>query len=262
MGIPLLRGRDFTGADRADSPAVVLINERFARDLWPNENPIGRRVGLGDHKPATIVGVVGDVRHTALEVPAGNQIYVPAAQWADASAVLVVRGSGDPGALGRSIRAAIASIDSDQPVSRIATLGRVVSDAAGSRRFAMELLIGFAGLAALLAGIGIYGVVSGFVGRRTREIGVRMALGASRRSILSLVALGTVRRTVIGLGVGLIGAVTLGRALKGLLFEVAPADPRALAAGCVGVLAVALAASLWPARRATRVDPIVALREE
>jgi putative ABC transport system permease protein len=176
--------------------------------------------------------------------------------------VLVVRFAGDPLASLPAVRAAARSVDPDQPITRVATLGRVVEDAAGTQRFAMSLLAGFAGLATLLAAVGIYGVVSAYVSRRTREIGIRIALGATRGSILSLVAGRAVARTLAGLALGIAGALAGGRLVRGLLFEIAPTDAAALVAGAAGVLAVAAAASLWPARRATRVDPIVALREE
>jgi putative ABC transport system permease protein len=245
MGIPVLRGRAFTAADREGSLPVALVNEDFARRAWPGEDPIGRRVGLGDHPFATVVGVVGEVRHRGLDVRGGHQVYVPAAQWPDNGVVLVVRFAGD----------SLASL----PAVR---LGRVVAEAAGTRKFAMNLLAGFAALATLLAAVGIYGVVSAYVSRRTREIGIRIALGATRGSILSLVAGRAAGRTLAGLALGIAGALAGGRLIRGLLFEIAPTDAAALVAGAAGVLAVAAVASLWPARRATRVDPIVALREE
>jgi putative ABC transport system permease protein len=262
MGIPVLRGRAFTDADRAGAPPVALVDEAFAKRAWGAEDPIGRRIGLGDHPFATVVGVVGEVRHRGLDVPGGLQVYVPAAQWPDGGAVLVVRCAGDPAATLAAVRAAVRSVDPDQPITRASTLHAVVAEAAGARRFAMLLLLGFAGLAVLLAAVGIYGVVSGYVARRTREIGIRMALGATRRSILSLVTGRAFLRTLAGLAVGAAGALAEGRAMRGLLFEVPPADAASLLLGAVGVLAVAAAASLWPARRATRVDPIVALKEE
>jgi len=262
MGIPVRRGRAFTAADREGALPVVLVNETLARSQWPNEDPIGRRIRIGDHPWKTVVGIVGDVRHRGLDARSGNQLYVPFAQWADSSGILVVRAAGNPGSLAETVRLAVRSVDQDQPVSHIATLENVVADSAGTRRFAMQLLVGFAALATLLAAVGIYGVVSGYVARRTREIGVRMALGADRRSILALIGGKAARLTVVGLAGGAFGAWALGSALRSLLFEVAPTDSLALLAGALVVLGVSLGASLLPTRRATRIDPLVCLREE
>ncbi|MDQ2970667.1 MAG: ABC transporter permease [Acidobacteriota bacterium] len=262
MGIPVRRGRGFTAEDRAGSRPVILINETFARLSFPGEDPIGKQIRTGDRPPKTIVGVAGDVRHSTLEAPPGRQIYVPASQWADNSMILVVQTAGDAAALAGALRSAIHSVDPDQPVGHIATLERVVEDSAATRRFSMKLLAGFAILATLLAAVGIFGVVSGSVARRTREIGIRMALGAGRRSILRLVTGRAVGLALVGVAAGTIGALLLGRTLRALLFDVAPTDPAVLAAGAAAVAAVSLLASLLPARRATRVDPLVALREE
>jgi putative ABC transport system permease protein len=262
MGIPVRRGRGFTDADREGALRVALVNEAMARALWPGKDPIGRRVGLGDHPWATIVGIVGDVRHRGLDEEPGNQVYVPLAQWADSSGILVVRSAGDPGPLASAVVSAVRGIDPEQPVSHVATLASVVADSAGTRRFAMDLLAGFGVLATLLAAVGIYGVVSGYVARRKREIGVRMALGADRFSILRLIGGKALRLTAIGLVAGSLGAWALGRVLRTLLFEVGPTDALALATGAVVVLAVSFGASLLPTRRATRIDPLVCLRSE
>jgi putative ABC transport system permease protein len=262
MGIPVRRGRGFTSEDRAGSRPVILVNETFARLSFPAEDAIGKQIRVGDRPPKTIVGIVGDVRHSTLEAPPGRQIYVPASQWADNSMILVVQTARDTAALAGALRSAIHSVDPDQPVGHIATLERVVEDSAATRRFSMKLLAGFAVLATLLAAVGIFGVVSGSVARRTREIGIRMALGAGRRSILRLVAGRAVGLALVGVVAGTVGALLLGRTLRALLFDVAPTDPAVLAAGAAAVAAVSLLASLLPARRATRVDPLIALREE
>jgi len=262
MGIPIRRGRAFTQADREGALPVILVNETMARSLWPGEDPLGRRIRVGDHPWKTVVGIVGNVRHRGLDADPGNQIYVPFAQWADSSGILVLRSAGDPGSLASAVLSAVRRVDPDQPVSHVSTLASVVADSAGTRRFAMNLLAGFGILATLLAAVGIYGVVSGYVARRTREIGVRMALGADGRSILGLIGGKAIRLTAIGIAAGLLGAWALGRALRTLLFEVGPTDARALAAGALVVLAVSFGASLVPTRRATRIDPLVCLREE
>ena len=262
MRIPVLRGRGFTARDRPDSAPVVLINKTFARLSFPGEDPIGQHIVMGERPPKTIVGVVGDVQHAGLDAPPTRQIYVPAAQWADNTMVVVVRTSGDASPLAPAVRRAIRSVDPDQPVGHVATLQQVVSESAATRRFSMDLLAGFAALATLLAAIGIFGVVSGSVTSRTREIGIRMALGAQRRSILTLVAGRAVGLTLLGIGAGSLLALVLGRGLRSLLFHVAPSDPLVLVFGAAAMALVSLLASLVPARRATRVDPLTALREE
>lgn len=265
MGIPVRRGRGFRDSDRLTSEPVALVNETFARIEWPGEDPIGKRLTLGDKPARTVVGIVGDVHHQGLDTEGGNQVYVPSSQWGDSSVVFVVRGGvgkDDTRVLAAAVRAAIRSVDPDQPISRVATLETVLEDSAGTRRFAMDLLSGFAILATLLAAAGIYGVVSGSVTRRTREIGIRVALGAPRRSILSLVAGRATLLTAAGIGAGVLAALGLARGLGGLLFGVAPTDPASLAASALIVLSVAALASLVPAWRAARLDPLVALREE
>ena len=262
MGIPIRRGRGFTDADREGAVPVALVNETMARSLWVGEDPVGRRIQIGNHPWKTVVGVVGDVRHRGLDQEPGNQIYVPFAQWADSSGILVVRSAGDPGPLTSPVVSAVRRIDPEQPVSHVATLSDVVADSAGTRRFAMDLLAGFGVLATLLAAVGIYGVVSGYVARRTREIGVRMALGADRLSILRLIGGKAFRLTVAGLAAGSLGAWALGRVLRTLLFQVGSTDAVALAAGALAVLGVSFTASLLPTRRATRIDPLVCLRED
>ncbi|MDQ2870846.1 MAG: ABC transporter permease [Acidobacteriota bacterium] len=262
MRIPVLRGRAFTAHDRSDSAPVVLINRTFARLSFPNEDPIGKHIVIGGRPAKTIVGVVGDVRHASLDAPPTRQMYVPAAQWADNTMVLVVRSAGNAAALAPDVRRAIRAVDPDQPVGHVATLQQVVSESAATRRFSMDLLAGFALLATLLAAIGIFGVVSGSVAQRTREIGIRIALGARRRSILSLVAGRAVGLTLVGIAAGSVAALVLGRGLRSLLFDVAPADPWVIVCGAAAMGAVSLLASAVPARRATRVDPLTALREE
>jgi len=263
MGIPVLRGRGLEPGDRADSPPVVLINAALARKIWPGEDPIGKRVRVGgnDGPWRTVVGVAGSVRHTALDAPETPQFYLPRTQFVDSSMVLVVRAA-DPERLARPVREAIKAIDADQPIARVATMERVVSGSAAPRRFTAGLLAAFAVLASLLAAVGIFGVLSGFVGLRTREIGIRVALGASRRSVVGLVCGRTLRLTLVGLAAGLAGSLLLSRWIAGQLYRVAPHDPLVIAGASLLIVAVALASSLAPVRRALRVDPIRTLRAE
>jgi len=263
MGIPVLRGRGLAGSDRQGSPPVVLVNGALARRVWPGEDPLGKRVQIGgtDGPWREVVGVVGSVRHTALDAPETSQVYLPRAQMVDNFMVLVVRAD-DPAALAGAVRAAVASVDPDQPVTRVATMERVLSGSAATRRFSAGLLAAFAALASLLASVGIFGVISGFVGARTREIGIRLALGAGRGRIVGLISSRTLRLTLSGVAVGLVGSLLLSRPLASQLYGVAPHDPWVLAAASALIVAVALAASLAPLRRALCIDPMTTLRSE
>jgi len=263
MGIPLLRGRGIEPSDGPGAAPVVLVNPTLARRLWGAEDPVGKRVKVGgnDGPWRTVVGVAGGVPHTGLDAPATPQIYLPRAQWVDSSMVLVVRAA-DPARLASAVRGAIASVDPDQPIMHVATMPRVIAASTASRRFSAGLLVTFAALATLLTSVGIFGVISGFVQQRTREIGIRVALGADRGSIARMVSGRTLRLALYGIALGLLGSLGLGGALRSQLFRIAPHDPLLLLCGSVLILAVALAASLGPVRQATRVDPIAALRAE
>ncbi len=263
MDIPVLRGRGIEPADRAEAAPVVLINPALARQIWGGEDPIGKRVAVGGDKGPwrSVVGVVGSVRHTALDAPETPQVYVPREQFTDGSMVLVVRAA-DPERLAAPVRAVIASIDSDQPITRVATMERVLTNSAAPRRFAADLLTAFAALASLLASVGIFGVLSGFVGQRTREIGIRVALGADRLHVVGLISWQTLRLTLSGVALGLAGSLALSRTLASQLYHVAPHDPLVLAAASTLMVLVALASSLAPVRRALCVDPIRTLRAE
>ena len=263
MGIPVLRGRGFDRTDREGSAPAVLVNGALARRVWPGEDPLGKRIQVGgnDGPWREVVGVVGSVRHTALDAPESLQVYLPRAQMVDNFMVLVVRAS-DPAALAGPVRAAVVSVDPDQPVTRVATMERVLVGSASARRFSAGLLAAFAALASLLASVGIFGVISGFVGARTREIGIRLALGAGRGRIVGLISSRTLRLTLAGVAAGLVSSLLLSRPLASQLYGVAPHDPWVLAAASGLILAVALAASLAPLRRALRIDPMTTLRSE
>ncbi|HWW75235.1 MAG TPA: ABC transporter permease, partial [Pyrinomonadaceae bacterium] len=264
LRIPLVSGRTFTAQDSEKAPMVVVVNETMARRFWPGESPVGKRITIWrDEKfPREIVGVVGDTRSKPAE-PAGAQMYVPFAQdpnWASLS--VVVRTSADPSSLAAAARDEVHALDKAIPVYNARPLSDVVAASLAERRASTLLVGAFALLALLLALVGIYGVTAYYVTQRTHEIGLRMALGARAYHILGLVVGRSLRLTLAGLAVGLCGALALTRAMASLLYEVKPADPLTLAAAAALLGAVALLACLLPARRATRVDPLIALRAE
>jgi putative ABC transport system permease protein len=266
MAIPLRRGRLFDSGDATAAPAPVLINESFARRRFPGQDPIGRRIHFGSRERPwdVIVGVVGDVRQASLAAGPTDAVYIPATQWpwADPVMALVVRAHGDTAALAPAVRAAIWSVDKNQPIVRVATMDALLAASGGERRFALILFETFGLVALVLAATGIYGVLSGSVTERTREIGVRAALGASRRTILVMVLRQGITLTVIGIGIGLVAAVAASRALITLLFQVTRVDPITYAGVVALLLCVSAVACWFPAWRAVRVDPAVTLRAE
>ncbi|HTQ60272.1 MAG TPA: ABC transporter permease [Candidatus Solibacter sp.] len=264
MRIPLLSGREFEARDVAASPKVVLVNETMALKFWPGEDPLGKRLRMGDTKGPwrTVVGVVGDVLHRGLDAPHTLQIYLPTAQFTDSTAVLAVRTETDPIAVAAAVRSEISSIDPQVPVSGVATLDEVVSASVANQRFTALLFLLFGVIALLLTAVGIYGVISYGVSQRTHEIGIRLALGARRREVLGLIVGEAMRPALLGALLGLFAAFGLSRLLTNLLFNVKPTDPPVFAAVLLLLVGVALLASYIPARRATRVDPMVALRHE
>ena len=264
LQIPVVAGRAFNAQDMAKAPMVVIVNERLAHQLWPGESPIGKHITIWrDEKfPREIVGVVGDTK-ASLDAPAATQMYVPYAQDATwGGMTLVMRASGDPTTLAASVRREIRALDKGLPLYNVKTMHEVVATSVAPRRSSMLLLTAFAVAALLLAVIGIYGVTAYYVTQRTHEIGVRMALGASASDVLRLIIGQGLRLTVIGLAVGLVCAFALTRVMASLLYEVKPTDPIAFAAGALALAAVAVVACYVPARRATKVDPLVALRYE
>jgi putative ABC transport system permease protein len=267
MGIPLLAGRIFTDRDRAGSPVVVIINNSIAQMFWPGENPIGRRISLPGNssdpvKWAEIVGIVGDSKHASLTEQFLPEYYVSMLQAPFNSAFLAVRISGDPGATVSAIRHAVAQVDNTLPLSTFASMSERVSESVAEPRFRTLLLGTFAALALVLAAAGIYGVMSYSVAQRTREIGIRVAMGAGRRDVLSLILGQSLKLTLIGVTIGLAASWGLTRLLASALYNVAPHDFFTLASVSILLSGVALLASYIPARRAMRVDPLVALRYE
>jgi putative ABC transport system permease protein len=265
MGIPLLRGEPLTERHRADVPTVVVINETMARRYFPGEDPVGKRLNLGDPEKTpwwTVVGVVRDARTDGLDKEPYPQMYVPAAQYPQRAGTFVARTKGDPASVVPALRREVASMDKDIPLYNLRTMEQVLSDSLSRRRFQMVLVAAFAGVGLLLAAVGIYGVISYSVTQRSHEIGVRMALGARVGDILKLVVGQGLWLALAGVGLGLLGAFALTRVLTSLLYGVSATDPLTFAAVASGLLGVALLACLLPARRATKVDPMVALRYE
>jgi putative ABC transport system permease protein len=267
MGIPLLAGRAFTERDNAGAARVMLINETLARTFWPhsNENPIGQRITMKDWGPpltGEIVGIVGDVKTNGLDAAVGPMIYWPYYQFGQIFNVLVVRTEDDPLQMVSAVKSGIWSVDKNQPVSRIQTMDQILSDSVARRRLYVVLLGVFAGVALLLAATGIYGVVSYSVSQRTREIGIRVAMGAERVDVVRLVIAQAAKLALAGEVIGILVALALTRLMASLLFGVSAADPLTFASVAIALTAVALAACYVPARRATRVDPMVALRYE
>ena len=266
MRIPLLRGRDISAADSATAPLVLLIGETTARHMWPGEDPLGKHVKLGglDKPWWTVVGVVADVHHVGLDLPPDMQMYVPHQQWPfpDGLMNFVIRTAGAPAAVSSAAQQAIHSIDPTQPISRIAPLESYVGLSVQGRRFALILIGAFAGIALALSLVGIYGVTAYSVAQRTREIGIRVALGARRSQLLGLLLGQGMLLVACGVVAGVLTSMALTRFLASLLFEVQPTDPLTFGGVVLLLLAAAAAACLIPARRAMRVDPMVALRYE
>jgi predicted permease len=264
MGVQLLRGREFTAQDARDSPKVAIVNEALVKRYFPNEDPIGKRFTFGGVYPkwVTIVGVVRDTRRQGLDQPVRKEAWFPHAQRPSPSLEVVLRTKGDPLALSQAVREAVWSIDPDLPIPRIRTMEQVLSERVAQRRLNMLLLGLFALAALILAAVGIYGVMSYAVTQRTHEIGIRMALGSQTSDVLRMVIWQGMSLTMIGVALGLAAALVLTRVIKNLLFEVSATDPITFVAIAALLTGVALVACLIPAHRATKVDPMVALKFE
>jgi predicted permease len=272
MGMRLLRGRGIAATDDATAPGAVVINRTMARVLWPGEDPIGRRFTLGGGAgpgQVTIVGIVDDVRHKSLASEPRPEMYLSHAQfrfWDDGGPVdamtLAIRTQGDPASLARAVREKVRALDPNLPVGGFRAMREVVADSISRPRFTTFLLVLFAGLALTLAAVGIYGVLSYAASRRTHEIGVRVALGARPADVLGLVLRQAVAMAGAGVALGLLGALALTRLLRGQLYGVSATDPLTYAGLACFTITVVLLATWVPARRAARVDPLVALRVE
>jgi putative ABC transport system permease protein len=264
IGIPLLRGRTFTFADTEDAPWVVIINQAMARQYWGEQDPVGQRLRFGGKVWRTVIGVVGDVLHEGLDGAANAEMYVPFTQApnVESGPTIVVHTAIDPKAVAADLRGAVSAIDRAMPIDQIETMEQFVSVSVAQPRFRTAILVAFSFLALVMASIGIYGVMNYLVIQRTHEFGIRMSLGATHGDVLRLV-LG--RATVLislGLGLGLLGSALLVRLIAKLLYGITPLDPLTFFTVSIALSAVALSASYLPARRATRVDPMVALRYE
>ncbi|MBI1791262.1 MAG: ABC transporter permease, partial [Acidobacteria bacterium] len=267
MGVPLLKGRFFDQRDGANSPPVVLINDTMARRFWPGEDPVGKRFTFGSSpgpnpRWLTVAGVVGDMRRQGLDQAARCETFLPHALRPRRGMTLVVRTRSEPAQAIASVRSLIRSIAPDQPLFAMAAMEELLGESVAQRRFHMVLLGVFSALALALAAIGIYGVMHYAVVQRTPEIGIRIALGARPADVLRLVLRQGLNLTLTGLAVGLIAALAFTRLMSTLLFGVAPGDPATFAGVGLLLAAVALAASYVPSRRASRVDPMEALRHE
>jgi putative ABC transport system permease protein len=266
MQIPLLRGREFSERDSADAPKAMLINQTMADKFWPGRDPVGSRVTMLDWGPpltAEVVGVVGDVKPHGLQEPVGSMIYWPYPQFPSLFNYVVVRATtADPLAVLHGIKSQVRTVNSDQPVSQIRTMEQVLGESLAQRKFSLILMGIFAGLSVLLAAVGVAGVMAFLAAQRTQEMGIRMALGAQHNDVFALVLRQGMRMAFLGLGIGIAGAFGLTRLLSGMLYGVKPGDPLTFALVSAFLVGVALLACWLPARSATRVDPIVALRYE
>jgi putative ABC transport system permease protein len=265
MGIPLLEGRTFTAQDRADTPPVVVVNEALARRFFPGERALGKRLGLeedGILRWAEIIGVVGNIKHRRLDAEIKPELYEPYSQFPRNFMSVVVRTAVEPSSLAAAVRHEVLQLDKDQPVFEIKTMEERLAQTLAQGRFVMFLLTIFAALALALAVIGIYGVMACFVSQRRKEIGIRLALGAQKSDVLKWVLAQGMSLAAIGVGVGLAASFGLTRVIATLLFGVGPTDLATLAGVSVLLGGVAFLACTLPARRASRVDPIVTLKAE
>src|SRR6266487_4485864 len=266
LEIPLIKGRFFADADKADAPPVIIVNQAFAKKFWPKQDAVGKRIvmgGMSEHPNwITIVGVVGDVRHFGLDVDPKPEMYVPFAQDPYFTTIYVVRSNQDPASLLPAIRREIQAIDSAVPLANVRTFENVIADSIAPRRLSVVLLGVFAGVAVLLASVGIYGVMSFLVVQRTQEIGVRMALGAQRSDVLKLILGRSLKLISAGAAIGLVVTLMSTSTLQALLYNVSAFDTPTFVLVTILLAAVALAASYLPAMRATKADPMAALHAE
>jgi putative ABC transport system permease protein len=265
MEVPLISGRNFSTSDTYKTKPIAVIDQTLARRYWPGENPLGQELKLGFGRGLqglTIVGVAGDIKSDGFEAPGVPHIYVALGQFAPVNAVVFLRSRGNVEHLGEAVRREVENINPNVPVHSISSMDQIIARSVADRRFGLELLGVFAAVALLLAAIGIYGVMSYSFNQRAHEIGIRLALGAQRMHILHMVIGEGMRVVAVGLAIGLMGAAALTRFVRTMLFDVSPFDPITFAAISATLAAVAFLACLVPAQRATRVDPLIALREE
>ncbi|HLK06640.1 MAG TPA: ABC transporter permease, partial [Candidatus Angelobacter sp.] len=266
MQIPLLKGRLFNDQDTADSPRVIVVDEFMAQQLWPNQDPLGKRVSFGElgDKPewTTVIGVVGRIKQDTLDSDSRIALYMSQNQFISRAMNIVLRTNTDPASLASSVNHELHELDRELPVYRVLTMDQRIAGSLARRRFSTILLGVFAGLALALATIGIYGVMSYLVNQGTRELGIRIALGATQRTILSLIVTQGMKLALLGVSIGIVAAFALSRLVSGLLYGVAASDPLTFAAIAALLVLVSLLASYIPARRAARIDPMISLRSE
>jgi predicted permease len=269
IGVPILRGRDFTEADRTDSPRVVIVNRTLAERYWPGQDPIGKRIHMGGPRASlpwmTVVGEIGDFKQTSAEAETRNQMYTSASQaraLAGNGGSIVVRGQLPPEQMADSLRAVVLSIDPQLPLTQVESMEQMVAEGQASRRFNTVLISSFAAAAVLLALIGIYSVIAFSAAMRTQEMAIRLALGAQRAGVMRLVLVSGAKLGLMGCGLGAIGAVFATRLLRSMLFQIDPLDPFVIVLAAISIFMLALAASLVPAHRAASIEPMQALRTE
>ena len=267
LGVRLLRGRDFTPTDKEGAPAVAILNERLAEKLWPGEDPVGKRLAVPDlngppRPPVEIIGVVKDTRYRTLLADAPPILYLPVLQAYDGRTTLVIHTTGDISGMITTISREVAEVDKNLPLFAVKSMSEQVAITLWQQRLAAGLIGLFGVLALALAAIGLYGVISHSVSLRTREIGIRMALGADRMNIVGLVVKQGLVLAVVGVALGIAAAVALTKFMSSVLYEVSATDPATFIVVSATLIAVALLASYIPARSATKVDPLVALKCE
>jgi predicted permease len=262
LEVPLVSGRFLAATDRPDGPAVAVLSESAARRFFPGGDAVGHRLARGD-RLMEVVGIVGDVRGNPLTADAPRDVvYVPLAQWTARTAYLVVPTRGNPSSLVPALQTVIGQLDPRLAAGEVAPMEQVVTTVTAPQSATMQMLAVSAVIALVMAAVGTYGVMSYAVARQTRELGIRVALGATHTGVVRLVVGGAARMALTGVGIGLVGALALGRGMQGILVDTSPSDPRVLGAAATLLGVVALVAGYLPARRAASVDPIVALRNE
>ncbi len=264
MGNPVVAGREFASSDMRGAPRVIIVNQTLAAQHFADENPLGHRIDVGEGAPATIVGVVQAVHQIGLDQDPRAEFYIPASQatYNTQAMAVVIATSGDPAAIEPLVRSLVRTVDPTRPVYELGTMTSVIADSLAPRRMLLVLLVLFAGLAIVLAAAGLYGVLTYVVAQRTREIGIRLALGAVGRDVATMVLRDTARIVVLGLAIGLATSLLVTGVLRSLLYGVSARDPLTFVATPALMAIVALLASLVPALRAARVDPIVSMRTE
>jgi predicted permease len=262
IGTPIIAGREFLPTERPDTPWVVIVNQALAKQYFPKLNPVGQYLSFGDKLRAEIVGVVGDIRQSTIDEPAAPTLYVDNMQNSRVQTNLITRTAGPPLAMTRRVEDAIWSLDRDQTITSIFTFDDLMNDAVARPRLLTVLLGLFGGLGLLLGSLGIYGVLAYLVTQRRREIGVRLALGATAADVLRLVVGRGLVLAIVGVAIGIVGALAVTRFMQGVLYDVTTTDPLTFVFVAVGLLAVAVLASWLPARRAASVDPALAIRYE